>query len=76
MVKIDYMDFIYKQDLETRIIMYLVEIKDLDLGKAMDIYYQSKLSVEIEQGLYGIENLDYKYLAEDLVENEPELFAS
>ena len=24
--------------------------------------------------LYGIENMDYKYLAEDLVENEPELF--
>ena len=23
---------------------------------------------------YGIENMDYKYLAEDLVENEPELF--
>ncbi|WP_419026216.1 hypothetical protein [Emergencia sp.] len=76
MVKIDSMDFIYKQDLETRIIMYLAEIKDLDLRKAMDIYYRSRLSVEIEQGQYGIENLDYKYLAEDLVENEPELFAS
>lgn len=76
MVKIDCMDFIYKQDLETRIIMYLTEIKDLDLRKAMDIYYRSRLSVEIEQGQYGIENLDYKYLAEDLVENEPELFAS
>ncbi|SCJ80087.1 Uncharacterised protein [uncultured Eubacterium sp.] len=76
MVKIDCMDFIYKQDLETRIITYLAEIKDLDLRKAMDIYYRSRLSVEIEQGLYGIENLDYKYLAEDLVENEPELFAS
>ena len=67
MVKIDCMDFIYKQDLETRIIMYLAEIKDLDLRKAMDIYYRSRLSVEIEQGQYGIENLDYKYLAEDLV---------
>lgn len=76
MVKIDCMDFIYKQDLETRIIMYLAEIKDLDLRKAMDIYYRSRLSVEIEQGQYGIENLDYKYLAEDLVENELELFAS
>lgn len=76
MAKIDCMDFIYKQDLETRIIMYLAEIKDLDLRKAMDIYYRSRLSVEIEQGQYGIENLDYKYLAEDLVENEPELFAS
>lgn len=25
-------------------------------------------------GSYGIENMDAKYLAEDLIENEPELF--
>ena len=42
--------------------------------KAMDIYYRSKLAKQIEQGIYGIENMDYKYLAEDLLENEPELF--
>ena len=29
---------------------------------------------DLAQGLYGIDNLDYKYLVEDLVENEPELF--
>ena len=43
--------------------------------KAMDIYYKSRLSQQIQAGQYGIENLDYKYLAEDLIENEPELFA-
>ena len=40
----------------------------------MDIYYNSRLAKQIEQGAYGIENMDYKYLAQDLIENEPELF--
>ena len=35
----------------------------------------SRLADQISKGLYGIENMDYKYLAEDLVENEPLLFA-
>lgn len=38
------------------------------------IYYTSKLSEQIEKGIYGIENVDYKYLVQDLIENEPELF--
>ncbi len=44
------------------------------MRRAVHIYYQSKLAKQIEQGAYGIENMDYKYLAEDLIENEPELF--
>ena len=36
------------------------------------IEYLSK--EQIEQGAYGIENMDYKYLTQDLIENEPELF--
>jgi hypothetical protein len=32
------------------------------------------LAVQIEEGIYGIENLDSKYLAADLIENESELF--
>ena len=33
------------------------------------------LAVEkINDGTYGIENLDYRYLVQDLIENEPELF--
>ncbi len=64
----------YRQDLETAIIRELSRMKKLDLRVAMDIYYSSRLSSQIAQGLYGIDNLDYKYLVEDLVENEPELF--
>ena len=67
-------DYIYKQNLEESIIEYLSKKKNIELGLAMLIYYQSKLARQIEQGTYGIENMDYKYLTEDLIENEPELF--
>ena len=65
----------YKERLEERIIAYLSEIKGIPLEEAMDAYYRSRLANQISKGLYGIENMDYKYLAEDLVENEPVLFA-
>ena len=64
----------YRQDLEVDIISRLCEICNIDLVKATDIYYRSRLCDQISNGLYGIDNLDYKYLAIDLVENEPELF--
>ncbi len=70
------LDIIYKQNLETSLIEYLAQTTGLDLRQAMDVYYKSRLSEMIQAGEYGIENLDYKYLAEDLVENEPELFES
>ena len=63
-----------KKDMEESIIEYLSKEKKLELRQAMDIYYQSRLAKQIEQGTYGIENMDYKYLAQDLIENEPELF--
>ena len=36
----------------------------------MIVYHESKLSRQIESGANGIDNLDYKYLTEDLIENE------
>lgn len=66
---------IYKQNLETDIVKYIAEIKKLELRKAFDIYYSSKLAVQIANGSYGIENMDARYLAEDLIENEAELFS-
>ena len=50
------------------------EIKEIDLRKALDIYYSSKLAEQISNDRYGIENMNAKYLAEDLIENEPTLF--
>ena len=65
---------IYKQNLENDIIKILASLKSLDLREAIDIYYSSKLAEQIANGSYGIENLDAKYLAEDLIENEQKLF--
>ena len=65
---------VYKQNLENDIINAVSEMKGLDLRKAFDIYYSSKLAEQISNDSYGIENMDAKYLAEDLIENEPELF--
>ena len=63
------------QYLEESIIEYLSKEKNLELRQSMDIYYHSRLAKQVEQGTYGIENTDYKYLAQDLIENEPELFS-
>ena len=65
----------YRQDLETAIIRELSRMKKMDLRAATDVYYSSRLSGQIAQGLYGIDNLDYKYLVDDLIENEPDLFS-
>lgn len=65
---------VYKQNLEENIIYAIAEMKGIELRKAFDIYYSSKLAEQIEKGRYGIENMDAKYLAEDLIENEPDLF--
>ena len=70
MVDKEHLPEIYKQNLETDIVKYIAEIKNLDLRKAFDIYYSSKLASQIANGSYGIENMDAKYLAEDLIENE------
>jgi anti-sigma28 factor (negative regulator of flagellin synthesis) len=64
----------YKQNLENDIIRIISDKKGIDIRKAFDIYYSSKLAEQIENGSYGIENMDARYLAEDLIENEPELF--
>jgi hypothetical protein len=64
----------YKQNLENDIISATAEMKGIDIRESLDIYYSSRLAKQIEQGEYGIENMDAKYLAEDLMENEAELF--
>ena len=65
----------YREELDERIIARLAEVKDLTLDEAMDIYYRSRLSTQVSHGTFGIDNLDYKYLVDDLIENEPNLFS-
>lgn len=55
---------LYQERLEERIISRISEIQNISLEQAMDIYYGSNLSREINQGTYGIQYMDYKILAE------------
>lgn len=48
---------VYKQNLENDIINAISGIKGIDLRKAFDIYYSSKLAEQISNDSYGIEIL-------------------
>ncbi len=73
-MNINDLEEIYRQLLEDDIIENIAELKKIDLRKAMDIYYHSKLAQQISEGEYGIQYLSAKYLANDLIDNEPEIF--
>jgi hypothetical protein len=64
----------YQENLEERLIAYLAEQHDIPLEKAMDIYYRSTLAEKIHQGVEGVQYLDYKVLADILLETEGKLF--
>jgi hypothetical protein len=68
--KLQKLEDIYIQSLEINLIEYLAERLQIDNRQAMDKYYNSKLCQQIHEGSYDIQYLDYKYLAEDLIENE------
>lgn len=74
MIDKEVLDKTYKELLEEKIINQLSEEKQIPIRQAMDIYYRSKLSQQINDSCYGIENMDYRYLVQDLIENEQELF--
>ena len=65
---------VYITFLEEDIIRELAAVKSIDNRIAMEKYYRSRLCRQIGGGEYGIEYMDYKYLANDLIENEPGLF--
>ena len=65
---------VYLRNLEESIISRLAEVKEIDIDTAMQIYYSSELSGQIERGEYGIEYLDYKNLVDELIETEMNLF--
>ena len=65
---------VYSENLEERIISCLAEKKNLTLDEAMDVYYQSRLAKKIQQGVEGIQYLDYQVLVEILCDTEKKLF--
>ena len=66
---------VYRENLEGDIIATLAELAGISVRRAMDVFYRSRLASQISEGRYGIDNLDPKYLAADLLENEPVLFS-
>lgn len=70
----DILEQVYQENLEERIISCLAKDNGLSLEKAMDVYYNSKLAGKIHRGDEGIQYLDYKVLAQILLETEPGLF--
>ncbi len=67
---------IYQERLEERIISNISERFNLDYLAAMDLYYNSRMSILIHQGSYGIQYLDYKVLVDIMVDTEPDLIKS
>ena len=61
----------YRENLEGDIIAALSKAAGISLRDAMDLYYGSALSGQVETGRHGIDNLSPQYLAADLLENEP-----
>lgn len=70
MVDGDVLEKVYQERLEERIIAYLAQQKNCSLEEAMDLYYHSELADKINQGQEGIQYLDYKVLAQILMEME------
>ena len=62
-----------KEHLESDLICRIAEYENVDAKQALDIYYKSKLSYQISDGVCGIQYLDAGYLFADLLENEPEI---
>ncbi|MBQ7252580.1 MAG: hypothetical protein IJS32_08275 [Kiritimatiellae bacterium] len=60
----------YRENLEGDIISALAKAAGIPLRNAMDLYYGSALSGQVETGKHGIDNLSAQYLAADLLENE------
>lgn len=64
------LDSIHIQSLEINLIEYLSTRLQIDNREAMNIYYKSKICQQIQDKTYNIQYLDFKNLAEDLIENE------
>lgn len=58
---------IYLRNLEDSIIKEIARIKKISIGKAMDLYFNSRFCDLIEKNESGISFLDYKYLAREIV---------
>jgi hypothetical protein len=68
------LESVYKEHLEADIISLIAERFEVEPTQAMNLYYQTKLSQQINDGTYGIQYLNSSNLLEDLLVNEAGLF--
>ncbi|MDR2850361.1 MAG: hypothetical protein LBW77_07495 [Verrucomicrobiota bacterium] len=74
MIDPDILEKRLKESLERNIILALSEKTGKPLRESLDAYYRSRMASQIDEGKYGIHYLDARYLADDLLENEPSCF--
>jgi hypothetical protein len=70
------LESLYKEHLEADIITLIAERFEIEPAVAMSLYYQTKLSKQINDGTYGIQYLNSSNLLEDLLQNEVEIFST
>lgn len=63
-----------KEHLESDLIALIADQYDMTTADAMKLYYSSQLSQQVADGSYGIEQLDARYLLDDLQRYELQLF--
>lgn len=69
----DVLEEFYQESLEERLIAHIAEELDIPLADAMDLYYHSRLADKIQSGAEGIQYLDYRVLAQILLDTEKAL---
>ncbi|MGP1348791.1 MAG: hypothetical protein ACTTK0_04020 [Stomatobaculum sp.] len=69
-MKDDTLEKFYQENLEERLITCIASSRDISLEEAMDIYYHSDLAQKIYEGKEGIQYLDYRALAQMLMDRE------
>lgn len=69
-MKDDTLEKFYQENLEERLIACMTSSRDISLEEAMDIYYHSDLAQKIYEGKEGIQYLDYRALAQMLMDRE------
>lgn len=69
------LEMLLREHLEADIIAGLASRLGLGMEDAMNRYYRSRLSASISRGECGVQYLSAGYLVDDLLINEPELFA-
>ena len=73
--KAEVLESLLREHVDADIVARLAERLGLSAEDAMDRYYRSRLAASIADGACGMQYLAVDYLVDDLLLNEPELFA-